>query len=109
MMRSRNRIWIAAAVLVVGLLPCRARADFSIVAGNVPQNDENVLLNNGTTGHTVMGHTQTTNTEVDFNSVAQTLTEPSNGQARIEATTGNLLGLDSISIPSGTFTSLIFN
>jgi hypothetical protein len=98
---------LAVAVLSLGVAaPCRA--DLVFTAGNHPQpNQENVLLNNGTTGMTVFGLTNQTSTQVRFDST-QTLTEPSNGQARIQATSGDLNNI-SISVPSGPFASVIFN
>lgn len=59
---------------------------------------EVVLLGNGTSGTTVQGTTNQTHTLVDFISgstttcpgcVTQTLSEPSNGQARVEVLGGN--------------------
>lgn len=109
MARVHHSMLGLAVAVVVGLLPVTGRAETQIVTGNNPQTDENVLLNKGTTGNTVFGTTNQTALSVSFNSVAQALSEPANGQARIEAASGNLLGLNSISVPGGTFTSLIFN
>jgi len=110
MARVHHSMLGLAVAVVVGLLPVTGRADLAIVTGNNPQTDENVLLNKGTTGNTVFGTTNQTAQSVSFNSLVQVLSEPANGQARIEAASGNnLLGLNSISVPGGTFTSLIFN
>jgi len=80
--------------------------------GNNPQpNEENVLLNNGTTGNLVTGTTNQTGATVNFTST-QTLTEPSSGQARIEATNGSgQVGLTNVSfsLASGSFEDTIFN
>jgi hypothetical protein len=117
MMRTLARWWILpAAVLGLGLLPSAGRADLLIVQGNNPQpGEENVLLNNGTSGHTVVGLTNQSGTPVDFTYAAQVLTEPANGQARIQAANGSgaqiaLTGIDSISLEGGhTFQDIIFN
>jgi len=76
--------------------------------GNVPQSgDENVLLNTGATGNPIYGLTNQTSSSVQFLS-NETLAAPSNGQARVEALDGSLTFLD-ISIPGGSFLSLILN
>ena len=81
---SRLLLLITAAVL----LPALSRADIMFIPGNNPQPDEeNVLLNQGETGNTVTGSTNQSHIGVNFSST-QTLTIPSNGQARIEATSG---------------------
>jgi len=87
-----------------------ARADTATFnVGNNPQpNEENVLLSSGTTGSTVFGLTNQTNLLVRFTSTTDTLSEPSNGQARIEATDGTLNQV-TISIPGGSFEDIIFN
>ncbi len=84
-----------------------ARADLAIVSGNVPQTDENVLLNTGLTGNPIFGSTNQTQTQVRFDST-ENLTAPANGQARIEGADGSLTTLTT-SIPGQTFTSLILN
>lgn len=99
---------IAPALLAPGL--CWAGITFEL--GNNPQpNEENVLLNNGTTGNLVNGTTNQTGATVNFTST-QTLTEPSSGQARIEATNpSGQVGLTNvgISLASGSFQDTIFN
>ena len=82
--------------------------------GNNPQpNEENVLLNGGTTGSTVSGTLNQSGFTVNFSSIIQTLTLPSNGQARVEATSnGNQVALRDVSFSlanGGTFTDAIFN
>lgn len=81
--------------------------------GNIPQpGEENVLLNTGTTGNTVFGQTNQTHVLVQFTS-PQTLSEPSSGQARVEAINGggSQVGLTdiTISVPGHTYGDLIFN
>ena len=82
------------------------------IPGNNPQPDEeNVLLNQGETGNTVTGSTNQSHIGVNFSST-QTLTIPSNGQARIEATSGgSQVALSDIAfaLASGTFTDAIFD
>jgi hypothetical protein len=98
----------ALGILCIGFMgSARAQVQFSTGnPGNV-NGEENVLLNNGQTGFTVMGTTNTTQLGVAFTSTQQ-LTAPSNGQARVQASSGNLNSV-TISIPGGTFTDLIFN
>jgi hypothetical protein len=104
---------IGLAALSLAVVP--ARAQIIISAGNNPQpNEENVLLNNGTTGNPVFGMTQQSNIQVSLSSVTgQTLTEPSSGQARVEAISGlTQVALTSllVGIPGpGSFEDLIFN
>jgi len=103
---------LLTAVLGIGLLPGPSQANIIFTLGNNPQpGEENVLLNKGTTGNTVFGETNKSGTTVQFTST-QTLTEPANGQARIEATDGSTqIGLTNvtISVPGGTYGDLIFN
>jgi len=109
-MRLRSILFCAA--LGMGLLPASGQADIIFTLGNHPQPDEeNVLLNNGTTGNTIFGETNQTHIPVQFTST-QTLTAPASGQARVEATDGNgQIGLTNvtISVPGNTYADLIFN
>lgn len=100
---------LAFAVLSLGSA-MSARADIAIVAGNIPQTDENVLLNTGLTGNPIFGTTNQTQLSVRFSSSTpnENLTAPASGQARIEAVDGSLTNLTT-SIPGGSFTSLILN
>jgi len=110
---KRVLVTVGFAAVTFGGLP--AGAQISITPGNNPQpNEENVLLNNGTTGNPVFGMTQQSGLLVSLSSLTgQTLTEPSNGQARVEATDGtNQVALTSLSIGipgPGSFEDLIFN
>src|SRR5207237_1833410 len=98
------------AIILFG--PSLSRADLSITLGNNPQpGEENVLLNTGTTGNTVLGTLNQSGFLVNFTST-QVLTEPSNGQARIEATNNSSqvpVTDISFSLANGTFTDAIFN
>jgi hypothetical protein len=87
-----------------------ASADIVIVSGSVPQNpDENVMLSTGAVGTTVFGTTNQTNSSVTFVG-SESLTEPSNGQARIEASDGSFTTLEFfLTDPLLTFTSAEFN
>jgi hypothetical protein len=89
-------LWISNAQAVAILTP-----------GNIPQSDENVLLNTGLTGTVVFGTTNQTGLNVRFTG-GETITAPANGQARIEAVDGTLASL-TIDVPGGTFSSLILN
>ena len=95
---------------IVLFAPSLSRADLSITLGNNPQpGEENVLLNTGTTGNTVLGTLNQSGFLVNFTS-KQVLTEPSNGQARIEATNNSIqvpVTDISFSLANGTFTDAI--
>jgi MYXO-CTERM domain-containing protein len=97
---------IAAAGLCLTSLPVHAAVVFQ--PGNNPQTDENVLLMDSTVGPLVHGVTNQSNQVVAFSSTTDILTEPSNGQARIEAQDGALNNL-MITTPGNTYTSLIVN
>jgi hypothetical protein len=100
------------AVLGLMLAPVPARADVDFTLGNNPQpGEENVLLNSGLIANTVFGTTNQSGIQVKFTST-QTLNEPPNGQARIEATNGtSQIGLTNVTIttPGNYFGDLIFN
>ena len=84
-----------------------ARADVVVLVGNVPQIDENVLLNTGLSGNPIFGETNQTHLAVRFSS-NESITSPAMGQARIEAVDGTLTTL-TVDLNGGSFTSLIFN
>jgi hypothetical protein len=88
--REHTMTSLGRALVFLACCGCAgAHADIIFTIGNHPQpSEENVLLNNGTTGNQVTGVTNTTSKVVDFSST-QTITEPANGQARIEATNGS--------------------
>lgn len=101
--------------LIVLAVVCMAsvrtsRADtVTFTLGNNPQNnEENILLNSGVTGNPVFGLTNQSNISVRFSSNTDTLSEPSSGQARVEAVDG-LLNNITISIPGGSFEDIILN
>jgi hypothetical protein len=107
-----NRFVLAICLSLVA--PVISWADIIFTVGNNPQpGEENVLLNSGTTGSTVTGILNQSGFLVNFHSITQTLTAPSNGQARVEATSGgNQVALMDISFAlanGGTFTDAIFN
>ena len=104
MMKITLLISVAALSVV---LSSSAYAGPILSVGNVPQSDENVLLNTGASGNPVFGVTNTTGMSVEFLS-NETLLAPSNGQARVEAQDGSLSYLD-VSTPGNSFTSLILN
>lgn len=102
------------AILLGLLTSSPSWADVVFTLGNNPQpNEENVLLNTGAIGSTVQGTTNQSGLLVNFTSATQLLTEPSTGQARIEATNNSSqIALTDISFSlanSGTFTDAIFN
>ena len=99
--------------VVALLLPNLSRADVVFALGNNPQpGEENVLLNGGTVGNTISGNLNQSGIQVNFTS-GSTLTAPSNGQARIEATSaGSQVALSDVSFSlanNATFTDAIFN
>jgi hypothetical protein len=101
---------LAALVAFSSLFLAGPASAISITAGNVPQLDENVLLNSGTSGAIVQGTLNQSGALVNFSSASGDLTSPSSGQARIEPASGN----DPFSsltfwLADGTFTSAIFN
>jgi hypothetical protein len=103
---------LVAAISLAVSLP--ARADVSFTLGNNPQaNEENIMLNNGTSDlvgspSTVFGITQDTGFPVAFSSTTDMLLVPSGGQARVEASDG-LLNDITITVPGGFYTDLIIN
>lgn len=103
----RTKFCLATAALAAMLVAAPARADVILLTGNVPQTDENVLLNTGVTGNPIFGVTNQTASLVRFDS-NEPLTAPANGQARIEAADGAFTQL-MISLVGNSFTSLIFN
>ena len=108
---------LVTAISLAVSLPARAAVSFT--PGNHPQaNEENIMLNNGTSDlalpSMVFGTTQKTGFPVAFFSTTDMLLEPSGGQARVEASDG-LLNDITISIgppfapPIGFYTDLIIN
>jgi hypothetical protein len=103
--------FIAAGILgvAIGMSPVLVHATATFTLGNHPQTgEENILLNTGGTGSTVFGTTNTSALSVAFSSSTDTLTEPSAGQARVEAQ-DLLVNNISIAVPGGTYTDLIIN
>ena len=108
MERVAKAVGIFASGLLVLLVSVQtASADVILTIGNNPQPDENVMLNTGLTGNPIFGETNQTALAVQFLS-NEPLEAPSNGQARVEAVDGSLTQLE-ISLPGGSFLSLIFN
>lgn len=102
---------LAAGILsmVMSMTPILAHATIIFEIGNNPQADEeNILLNSGAVGSTVVGTTNQTGLDVLFSSTTDTLVEPSSGQARIESQDGALNNI-SIGVPGGSYTDLILN
>jgi len=109
-MRMRALFYVTALALC--LWPASSQATITFQLGNNPQPDEeNVLLNQGTSGNTIFGLTNQSALTVQFDST-QTLLDAPQGQARIEATDGaNQIGLTNVTItvPNGTYGDIIFN
>ena len=95
---------IGAALL---LFATEAQATAILTIGNVPQLDENILLNTGDTGNPIFGTTNDTGLLVRF-AGDEELTAPASGQARIDSVDGLFTYL-MIDVPNGSFTSLILN
>jgi PEP-CTERM motif-containing protein len=106
--RLTKPLLILFAVLLCSVTTAKADSVTIIVGNNPQQNEENVLLNNGTTGNLVFGVTNQTNLQVAFSSTTDMLVEPSSGQARVEALDG-LVNNITISVPNGTFGDIILN
>jgi PEP-CTERM motif len=101
---------LAASIVftVCSVVPAKADS-VTFTLGNNPQpNEENILLNTGMTATTVFGTTNQSNITVAFSSLTDILTEPANGQARVEALDGVLNNI-TITIPGGAFEDLIIN
>jgi hypothetical protein len=105
----------ALALCAASLCPSFAFAGFIVQSGNNPQpNQENILLNNGNVAFTIVGTTNNTGTPVAFTSLTQLLTDPSSGQARVEATLPPQVAVNdkiTVSLPTvgQFFSSIIFN
>jgi hypothetical protein len=103
------RLAASAAALAL-LLATPSVASITITANNVSGNpDENVLLSNDATSTSIVGLTNQTDTPVLFRG-DELLTDPPNGQARIEAVDGGFDFLEiSLQQPGGLFSELEFN
>jgi hypothetical protein len=105
---------VAVAALLLATATPSARASITFLLGNNPQpGEENILLNTGTSGSTVFGVGNQTGLSVSFSSLTQTLTEPANGQARVEAISGGsqvaVTDISSIRVVGGVYQDLIIN
>jgi hypothetical protein len=107
---------MALAVCAVALTPAFTVAAFIALDGNVPQpNQENILLNSGSLALSIPGTTNNSGATIDFTSATQLLTDPSSGQARVEASlAGSQVAIsDGITITPGmpgvSFSSVVFN
>jgi hypothetical protein len=98
---------VAAGLCLTASLPAQAAVSFTL--GNNPEpGEENILLGGDMTGPSVLGLTNMSGIPVAFSSTLDILTEPSAGQARVEALDGALNNL-TISVPGGFYTDLILN
>jgi hypothetical protein len=76
---------------------------------NCPQgNEQNILFTTSQTGPLVFGFTNQTHTQVDFSSTTDILNTPSNGQAKLTASDGDINNL-TINVPNKTFADFIFD
>lgn len=100
--------WIATGCALAVATP--AVADITITDANIAGNPaQNILLSNDTTAMFIVGLTNLTNTPVVFTG-DEDLTDPSNGQARIEAVDGAFDFLEiALQDPALAFTWLEFN
>jgi hypothetical protein len=99
-------LFAAAFAAVIGVASAHA---FTTTPGNHPEADEeNILLNTGTSGPTVSGTTNQSQVIVNFTGDGETLVLPSQGQARIEAEDGSFTLL-TVDPELATFRDLIFN
>src|SRR5262245_8169823 len=98
-----ERIMWKISFLVLFCLAAPLDAGIVFQTGNHPQADEeNVLLNSAASGTTIVGHTNNSGFAVQFTSLSDVLSAPSNGQARIEASSG-LLNNVTVSVPGYSF------
>jgi hypothetical protein len=105
------KVTLIAAALGLASFTLPAHADVIWIVGNVPQEDENVLLNTGITGPLLTGTLNMSGATVNFSSASGDLVSPSAGQARIEPADGNdpFNSLTFWLADGGTFASAIFN
>jgi len=99
----------AASLVLAGAAP--ALADITVIStAPFPQNPpENVLLTAGSSGATLLGVTNQTNTQVLFTSSTDVLMSPPQGQAFLTSTDGSLQNLN-IALNSGFgFSAFEFN
>jgi hypothetical protein len=102
---------LLATALVLAGAATPALANITVIsAPPFPQNPpENVLLTAGSTGATLLGVTNQTNTQVRFTSSTDILLSPPQGQAYLASTDGSLQNLN-IALNSGFgFTAFEFN
>ena len=104
---TKSLLIVMTATIACGVFAADARAGVILFSGNVPQADENVMLNTGAIGNPIFGMTSVSDLVVEFWSI-EDLKAPSNGQARIEGADGEFTELG-VRIPSGSFASLILN
>jgi PEP-CTERM motif-containing protein len=103
--------WSVALVASFFMAVCSTGVSqaLTITAGNHPEpNEENMLLNSGQSNITVTGTTNQTGGVFNLTG-EETLTEPSNGQARVEAVDGSFTYLAIDAEPGTTFQDIIFN
>lgn len=94
---------------VLFCLTSSVQAGILFEAKNDPQsNEENVLLNTGSSGTTIFGQTNVSDIQVSFTSSIDTLIAPSNGQARVESTDGAVNDV-TVSVPGYNFQDFIGN
>lgn len=104
-MAYKHLVTAVGAALLISTTEAQANA--ILTAGNIPQIDENILLNTGDVGNPIFGTTNDTNLAVRFTG-DEVLTAPASGQARIDAVDDFFTSL-MVDVPNGTFTSLILN
>lgn len=75
-------VLILFAIIICSVSTAKADSVTFTIGNNPQQDEENILLNNGTIGTTVFGLTNQTQLQVPFSSTTDMLVEPSSGQAR---------------------------
>jgi hypothetical protein len=97
-----------AASLIAGI-GWAAQATVIFTSGNNPQpGEENIQFESQQTGTIITGDTNQTGTAVQFTST-QSLTSSGQGQAALQATSGNITGTVTFSVPGHDFMDYIFN
>jgi hypothetical protein len=104
-----KRIVPVLLAIACGMGAGAANAAVTFTVGNNPQSDElNVLFGSAQTGTSINGTTNQGNIGVLFTTNTGTLANQGNGQAQLQAGTGEVVNV-TISVPGYTFTDLIFN
>jgi hypothetical protein len=105
MKKVLSALLVATALMGAGA----ANAAVTFTLGNHPESDEeNVLFGSAQSGTSINGTTNVGSYGVLFTTNTGTIANQGNGQAALQAGTGNMMNV-TISVPGYTFTDIIFN